>query len=196
LPTFTAARDLPPHVTVEAALSGRILAASSIDVIEQAFDASKYGSWSAHPWLECTIPSMTDPSLAPAGTHVMSVYAQYAPFSLRGTTWDAERDRFLSAVVNTLADYAPDLPSRIRTAQTITPLDLERTYGFTGGHIHHGEMSLDQLFVMRPLLGWSQYRAPVKRLYLASAGTHPGGGITGANGLNAAKAVLQDLARR
>jgi phytoene dehydrogenase-like protein len=195
LPTFTAARDLPPQVPIEAALAGRVLIAPSIDTIEQAFDASKYGAWSPRPWLECTVPTLSDPSLAPAGTHVLSVYAQYAPYALRGATWEAERDAFGRAVIDTLAEYAPDLPDHIRAVHTITPFDLERTYGMTGGHIHHGEMSLDQLFVMRPLLGWARHRTPIRGLYLSGAGTHPGGGITGANGLNAAKAVLQDLSR-
>ena len=173
-------------------MSGRILIAPDIDYLEQAFDASKYGELSPRPFLECVIPTLTDPSLAPAGRHVMSVYVQYAPYELRGSSWTDLRDTLQRTVIDTLAAYAPDLPSLVLAAETITPADLERDYGLSGGHIHHGEIALDQLYVMRPLLGWAQHRTPITGLYLCSAGTHPGGGVTGASGANAARVVLKD----
>lgn len=196
LPTFTAASRLPQGVSVEHALGGRIVIAPTVDHIELAFDASKYGRASDRPWLECTIPTITDPDLAPAGTHVLSIYAQYAPYRLREGSWADARTRFAKAVVDVLAEHAPDLPSRIVASELLTPEDFEREYGLTGGHIHHGEMALDQLFVMRPVLGWAQHRTPIRGLYLCGAGTHPGGGITGANGANAAKVVIADLTGR
>jgi phytoene dehydrogenase-like protein len=196
LPSFTAARDLPQDLAAAGALAGRILIAPGIDYLEQAFDASKYGQPSARPFLECVIPTLTDPALAPEGRHVMSIYAQYAPCELRGRTWNDARGALQQTVLDTLAEYAPGLPSLVLAAQTITPADLESSYGFTGGHIHHGEMALDQLYVMRPLLGWSQHRTPIAGLYLCGAGTHPGGGISGANGANAARVVIRDRAGR
>ena len=193
LPAFALAGALPDGLSREQALAGRVLVAPSLDYLEQAFDASKYGMWAERPFLECTVPSLADPDLAPAGRHVMSIYAQYAPWRLRERSWDEARDALARDVINTLARYSPDLPSLIVAAQTITPADLEREYGYSGGHIHHGEMALDQLYVMRPLLGWAQYRTPIRGLYLCGAGTHPGGGITGANGANAARVILKDL---
>jgi phytoene dehydrogenase-like protein len=193
LPTFRAAASLEDGLTPGQALAGRVLIAPGLDYLERAFDASKYGSWSEQPYLECTIPTLTDPGLAPTGRHVMSVYMQYAPYTLRGADWTAARGGLQRAVIETLASHAPDLPGLVLAAETITPLDLERDHGFTGGHIHHGEMALDQLFVMRPLLGWAQHRTPIAGLYLCGAGTHPGGGITGANGANAARVVLSDM---
>jgi phytoene dehydrogenase-like protein len=142
------------------------------------------------------IPTLTDPALAPEGRHVMSIYVQYAPYDLRRDTWDTARDTLQQTVLETLAEHAPGLPSLVLAAQTITPADLQGTYGFTGGHIHHGEMALDQLYVMRPLLGWAQHRTPIAGLYLCGAGTHPGGGLSGANGANAARVVIRDLAAR
>jgi phytoene dehydrogenase-like protein len=193
LPSFREVGDLSEVAPAEA-LSGRILIAPGIDYLEQAFDASKYGELSPRPFLECVIPTVTDPSLAPAGRHVMSVYVQYAPYELRGNSWTDMRDTLQRTVIDTLAAYAPDLPSLVLAAETITPDDLERDYGLTGGHIHHGEIALDQLYVMRPLLGWAQHRTPINGLYLCSAGTHPGGGVTGANGANAARVVIRDRA--
>ena len=115
---------------------------------------------------------------------------QYAPHVLRGGSWADARDALQRTVIETLAAYAPDLPSLVLAAETITPEDFERAYGLTGGHIHHGEMALDQLYVMRPLLGWAQHRTPIRGLYLCGAGTHPGGGLTGANGANAARVIV------
>jgi phytoene dehydrogenase-like protein len=194
LPAFTAERDLPQGVGAAEALAGRILIAPGIDYLEQAFDLSKYGETPVRPFLECVIPTLTDPALAPEGRHVMSIYVQYAPYDLRGTDWNTARDRLQQTVIETLAEHAPGLPSLLLATQTITPADLEATYSYTGGHIHHGELSLDQLYVMRPLLGWAQHRTPITGLYLCGAGTHPGGGISGANGANAARVVIRDRA--
>ncbi len=176
-----------------ARLSGRIQISPEIDYLERAFDASKYGEFSRHPYLEAAIPTLWDMSLAPAGKHVMSIYMQYAPFNLRNSGWDSQREALGDTVVNTLAEYAPDLPSLIEARQVITPKDLEQVYGLTGGHIFHGELALDQLFTMRPLLDWAQYRTPIKNLYLCGSGTHPGTGLTGASGANAAREILKDL---
>ena len=178
---------------VTARLSGRIQISPEIDYLERAFDASKYGGFSQHPYIEATIPTLWDSSLAPAGKHVMSIYMQYAPYKLRNGDWDSQREALGDTVVNTLAGYAPDLPSLIEAREVITPKDLEETYGLTGGHIFHGELALDQLFTMRPLLDWAQYRTPIQGLYLCGSGTHPGNGLTGASGANAAKEIVKDL---
>ena len=190
LPKFTA---LQKTGTNGAALSGRIHIGPEIDYLEHAFDDSKYGQFSKAPYLEATIPSLSDPSLAPAGKHVMSVYMQFAPYKLRGSDWNSQRDALGNAVVNTLAQYAPDLPSLVESGQVITPQDLEDQYGMTGGHIFHGELALDQLFTMRPLLDWARYRTPIRNLYLCGVGTHPGDGLTGASGANAAREILREL---
>ena len=176
-----------------AALSGRIRLARDVDGIERAFDAAKYGGFAEEPWIELTIPSLTDPSLAPQGQHRISAYVQYAPYHLRGTTWDAERDRLAAAATRTIARYAPGFESTIVSRTVITPLDLERTYGLSGGHIFHGELSLDQWFITRPLLGWARYRTPIDRLYLCGSGTHPGTGLDGRSGALAAKAIIGAL---
>jgi len=174
-------------------LGGRIHIGPALDYLERAFDASKYGRCSPRPYLDVTIPSLTDPELAPAGSHVMSICAQFAPFHLRDTTWSAAGSAFADAVIETLSDYAPDLRSLIVHREVVTPPDLESTYGLTGGHIFHGELSLDQIFTMRPLLGWARYRTPIGGLYLCGAGTHPGYGVSGLSGLNAARQILEDL---
>src|SRR5439155_18944571 len=140
----------------QAALSGRIRLARHIDGIERAFDAAKYGGYAEEPWIELTIPSIADDGLAPAGRHVISAYVQFAPYCLRGKTWDGERDRLGDVVTRTIDAYAPGFASTVMARQVITPLDLERTYGLTGGHIFHGELALDQFFVTRPLLGWAR----------------------------------------
>jgi phytoene dehydrogenase-like protein len=176
-----------------AALRGRIHIGPGIDYLERAFDASKYGAMSTAPYLDITIPTLTDPSLAPAGRHVMSVYVQYAPYTLRGSTWDAERETLGDTVLRTLEEYAPGVSRAVEHRQVFTPLDLERTFGLTGGHIFHGELALDQLFTMRPTLGWSQYRTPIDGLYLCGSGTHPGTGLTGVSGRNAAREIARAL---
>jgi phytoene dehydrogenase-like protein len=177
------------------ALSGRIRLARDVDGIERAFDAAKYGGYGDEPWIEVTIPSLLDQTLAPAGQHVLSTYVQYAPYCLRGTNWDAESDRLADRVTRTISAYAPGFESTVVGRQVITPLDLERTYGLTGGHIFHGEITLDQFFVTRPLLAWARYRTPVAHLYLCGSGTHPGTGLNGRSGALAAKEIVRDLKR-
>ena len=182
----------------ERLLSGRIVLAPSVDAIERAFDASKYGRWSETPILEATIPSLADPSLvagAPAGTHVMSVIAQYAPYALRAGSWDTERERFGDAVVTALEVVAPGIGKLVTQREVLTPVDLESRFGLTGGHPLHGEAGLDQFYLWRPLLGHARYRLPVAGLYLCGSGAHPGGGITGGPGQNAAREILADLRR-
>jgi phytoene dehydrogenase-like protein len=174
-------------------LAGRIHIGPNIDYLERAFDAAKYGDYSPAPYMDITIPSLADPSLAPTGAHVMSVHVQYAPYTLKDGDWNSRREEFADTVVNTLSDYAPNLKELIVARQVITPLDLDETYGLSGGHIHHGEQSLDQFFTFRPILGWAQYRTPIKGLYLCGAGTHPGGGITGGPGANAAREIIRDF---
>jgi phytoene dehydrogenase-like protein len=189
LPTFTALAG-ENH---DRALSSRIHIGPEIDYLERAFDESKYGSFSKQPYLEVAIPSLTDPSLAPEGKHVMSIYMQYAPYKLKGTDWEKQRVPLGDTVVKTLAQYAPNLPELILTHQIITPQDLEETYSLTGGHIFHGELSLDQFFTMRPLLDWARYLTPIENLYLCGSGTHPGAGLTGGSGANAAREILKQL---
>jgi len=189
LPEFTALKG----ESDASALSGRIHIGPEIDYLERAFDESKYGNFSKQPYLEIAIPSVTDPSLAPPGKHVMSIYMQYAPYKLKGGDWDSQRVALGDTVVKTLAQYAPKLPELILTHQIITPQDLEDTYGLTGGHIFHGELALDQFFTMRPLLDWARYRTPIQNLYLCGSGTHPGAGLTGGSGANAAREILKDL---
>ena len=175
------------------ALKSRIHIGPDIDYLEHAFDESKYGNFSRQPYLEVTIPSLSDPSLAPAGKHVLSIYMQYAPFKLKDGDWDSQRGALGDAVVNTLAQYAPNLPGLVVDGQIITPKDLEDTYGLTGGHIFHGELALDQFFTMRPLLDWARYRTPITNLYLCGSGTHPGDGLTGGSGANAAREIVKQL---
>ncbi|HEX5707077.1 MAG TPA: NAD(P)/FAD-dependent oxidoreductase [Pyrinomonadaceae bacterium] len=174
-------------------LRGRIHIGPEIDYLERAFDAAKYGDFSPEPYLDITIPTLSDTGLAPEGRHVMSVHAQFAPYNLKEGDWTSRREEFADAVVRTIETFAPGFSNLILGRQTITPLDLEQTYGLSGGHIHHGEMSLDQFYTFRPIIGWAQYRTPVARLYLCGAGTHPGGGLTGAPGRIAAHEILKDL---
>jgi phytoene dehydrogenase-like protein len=185
LPSFTGAtREM---------LAARVRLAPDLDYLERAFDHAKYGRFSTAPWIEFTIPSLSDPTLAPPGAHVLSAYAQFAPYQLREGHWDTSRDPLGDTVVKTLTQYAPDLGSLIVDRQIITPLDLERGWGLTGGHIFHGELSLDQFFTMRPLLGFGQYRTPLKGLFLCGSGSHPGTGLTGGSGMNAAREIARDL---
>lgn len=193
LPNFSGLAALTAQAQ-RAALSGRVRLASTIDDIERAFDAAKYGACSADPMIELTVPSIADPALAPRDRHVVSAYVQYAPHQLRGTTWDAERDRLGDAATRAIARYAPGFESTVVARDVITPLDLERTYGLTGGHIFHGELALDQMFVTRPLLGWARYATPIRKLFLCGSGTHPGTGLDGRSGANAARAIRRALA--
>ena len=187
LPSFTGVNE------DSAALSGRIHIGTDIDYLERAFDAAKYGEFSQEPYCDITIPSLSDPSLVAPGKHVMSVFVQFAPYKLKQGDWSTRREEFADLVINQLTRYAPDLRELIIARQVITPHDLEETFGLNGGHIHHGEQSLDQFFTFRPLLGWAQYRTPLRRLYLCGAGTHPGGGVTGVPGANAAREILKDV---
>jgi phytoene dehydrogenase-like protein len=185
---------LPKFTALSAeAMSGRIQIGHEIDYLERAFDASKYGDFSRQPYLEATIPSLADRSLAPPGQHVMSIYMQYAPFKLKGTDWESQRTALGETVVKTLSQYAPNLPELIVKHQVITPQDLEDIYGLTGGHIFHGELALDQFFTMRPLLDWARYRTPIENLYVCGNGTHPGTGLTGGSGANAAREIVKAL---
>ncbi len=189
-PSFTALQgdDVP--------LKGRVLIAPGIDYIERAFDAAKYGQLSPHPWLEVSIPTVNDPSLAPEGQHVLSAYVHYAPRALRESTWADMSEALYKSVIDTMEPYAPGIGSLVIEREVITPEDLETKWGFAGGHIFHGEETLDQWWVSRPLMGAAQYRSPIENLFFASAGTHPGGGLTGQSGLNAARTIARALKRR
>ena len=187
LPKFTALKEGD-----SAPLKGRIHIGNEIDYLERAFDESKYGNFSRQPYIEAAIPSLTDPTLAPAGKHVMSIYMQYAPYKLKGD-WEEQRKALGQTVVQTVSQYAPNLPELILTHQIITPRDLEEKYGMTGGQIFHGDLALDQFFTMRPLLDWARYKTPIQNLYLCGSGTHPGAGLTGGSGANAAREILKEL---
>ena len=172
-------------------LHGRVHVGPAVDYIERAFDASKYGEISAAPYMDIAFPSIHDHSLAPAGQHVMSVYVQYVPYEAAHHASSADlRDAVSRTVMSALETCAPGISALVQHARVLTPRDLEEQYGLTGGHPLHGEPSLDQIFTMRPILGWAQYRTPIDGLYLCGAGTHPGGGITGAPGRNAAREIL------
>jgi len=173
-------------------LKGRIVIGPSVDHVERAKDAVKYGHLAEEPWLEATIPTLLDPSLAPEGKHVMSVLVEAAPRHLRDADWSGERDRLGDVTVKTLERYAPGLGELVEARQVITPEDLETEYGLSGGHVYHAEPGLDQFFMWRPLAGQARYRFVLDGLYLAGSGAHPGGGITGGPGANAARQILKD----
>ena len=185
LPSFSGA--------AEELLRGRIHIGASVDDLERAYDDAKYGGISRRPYIEAVIPSLVDPSLAPAGHHVLSAYVQYTPYALREGTWAARSAELGDLVTGMLEEYAPGFSSLVVERKVLTPQDLEQTYGLTGGHPLHGEPSLDQLFLARPLLGWARYRSPVAGLYMCGAGTHPGGGVTGGPAVNASREILKDL---
>ncbi len=194
LPDFISRPGAGPH------LRGAISISPSVDYMERAYDEAKYGRYSRRPYLDIVIPSLTDPSLAPPGKHVMSCFVQYAPYHLREAAadpdtapWDGCRDAFGDMVVGTIAEYAPGLESLIVGRQILTPLDLEREFSLSEGNIFQGELTLEQLFFLRPVPGWTNYKTPVRRLYLCGAAAHPGGGIMGAPGRNAAMTVLRDI---
>jgi len=163
----------------------------SIEYVERAWDDAKYGKPSRSPMLEMTIPTIYDQSLAPAGKHIMGIFLQYAPYTLRDATWDELREPFYNRVIDIIEEYAPNIRGIIEHHQVLSPLDLERRFGITGGNIFHGEMSLDQMFVMRPVAGYARYNTPVRGLFLCGSGTHPGGGVMGAPGYNAARQILK-----
>ncbi|CAN5859336.1 NAD(P)/FAD-dependent oxidoreductase [soil metagenome] len=187
LPDFTALPGAGPH------LRGAISISPSVDYMERAYDDAKYGRYSRKPYIDVVIPSLTDPSLAPPGKHVMSCFVQYAPYHLREGTWDEQREAFGDAVIRTLAEYAPNLRDIILHRQVLTPLDIERQFGLTEGNIFQGELTLEQLFFLRPAPGWARYRTPIRNLYMCGSATHPGGGIMGAPGRNAARTVVKDV---
>jgi phytoene dehydrogenase-like protein len=179
---------------VGAHLRGAISISPSVEYMERAYDDAKYGRFSRRPYIDMVIPTLTDPSLAPPGKHVMSCFVQYAPYNLKGD-WDKEREAFGDTVVDTIAEHAPNIKNLIRHRQVVTPLDLEREWGLSEGNIFQGELTLEQLFFLRPAPGWAQYATPIKNLYMCGSATHPGGGIMGANGRNAANRVLSDWKR-
>jgi phytoene dehydrogenase-like protein len=176
-------------------LSGRIHIGPEIDYLERAFDAAKYGHYSPQPFMEITIPSLTDASLAPTGAHVMSIHVQFAPYKLKIGDWNSRREEFGDHVFTVLEDHGIRFGDGVVGRKVIAPTDLEDTYRLGGGHITHGELSLDQFFAFRPLIGSAQYRTPIKGLYLCGAGTHPGGGVTGGPGMNAAREIVKDWKR-
>ena len=180
-----AGEGVPPHFRV----------CPSVEYIERAYDDAKYGKPSTAPFLDVTVPTVVDPDLAPPGKHVMSVLVQYAPYALRRGEWATEGKKLAERVTAILEDHMPGLERLILYRQILTPVDLEERFGLTEGHIYHGEMTLDQSLVLRPVPGWSRYRTPVEGLYLCGSGSHPGGGITGAPGYNAAREILKDWPR-
>jgi phytoene dehydrogenase-like protein len=187
LPSFTCLPGPGPH------LRGAISISPSIDYMERAYDEAKYGDFSRRPYVDMVIPSLTDPSVAPPGKHVMSCFVQYAPYHLKDGVWDdRRRDAFGDAVINAIAEYAPNIKDIILHRQVLTPLDIERTFGLTEGNIFQGELTLEQLFFLRPVPGWARYATPIDRLYMCGSATHPGGGIMGAPGKNAAERILRD----
>jgi phytoene dehydrogenase-like protein len=188
LPDFTCL----PGTTPGPQHRGTIHISPTLDYMEQAFDDAKYGRPSAHPILECTIPSVIDPSVAPPGRHLMSCFVQYAPYALREGTWDTRKEAFADVCIAALAEYAPNVPRAVIDRQVLSPLDLERRFALTGGNIFQGAMTLNQLFSLRPLPGYADYRTPLPGLYLCGAATHPGGGVMGACGYNAAREIARD----
>ena len=164
----------------------------SLEFAERCYDLAKFGEIPEELWVDCVVSSNADESLAPPGKHILTCFVQYVPYHLRQGDWDEKRELLGDRVVKKIAEYAPNVPGSVIARQVLTPLDLERTYGLTEGNIFHGDLRLEQLFFMRPVPGWSQYRTPVRGLYLCGAGAHPGGGVTGAPGHNAAHQVLRD----
>jgi phytoene dehydrogenase-like protein len=186
LPNFTSMPGTGAH------LRGAVSISPSVDYMERAYDDAKYGRYSRRPYIDIVIPTLTDPSVAPAGKHVMSCFVQYAPYNLKEGTWDDKREEFGDTVIDTIAEHAPNIKEIILHRQVLTPLDLEREFGLSEGNIFQGELTLEQLFFLRPAPGWAQYRSPIRNLYMCGSATHPGGGIMGASGRNAAMAILQD----
>jgi phytoene dehydrogenase-like protein len=184
LPDFTCLPGPGRH------LHGAISISPSTEYMERAYDEAKYGYFSRRPYIDIVIPSLSDPTVAPPGKHVMSCFVQYAPYHLADGTWDMQREAFGDTVIDTIAEYAPNLKGIIHGRQVLTPLDLEREWGLSEGNIFQGELSLEQLFFQRPVPGWAQYRTPIGNLYQCGSATHPGGGIMGASGRNAARVIL------
>src|SRR6476469_1232483 len=187
LPSFKAMPGPGAH------LRGAISISPSVEYMERAYDEAKYGRFSRRPYIDMVIPSLTDPSVAPPGKHVMSCFVQYAPYNLKEGNWDAKREEFGDTVIDTIAEHAPNIKDLILHRQVLTPLDLERDFGLSEGNIFQGELTLEQLFFLRPAPGWAQYRTPIRNLYRCGSATHPGGGIMGAPGRNAAMQMLKDI---
>jgi phytoene dehydrogenase-like protein len=186
LPSFTSLPGPGHH------LRGAVSISPSVDYMERAYDEAKYGRFSRRPYIDIVIPSLTDPSVAPPGKHVMSCFVQYAPYNLKEGNWDDKREEFGDTVIDTISEHAPNLKNLILNRQVLTPLDIERDFGLSEGNIFQGELTLEQLFFLRPAPGWAQYRTPIRRLYMCGSATHPGGGIMGAPGRNAALKLLKD----
>jgi phytoene dehydrogenase-like protein len=184
LPNFTCMPGEGPH------LRGAISISPGVDYMERAYDQAKYGEFSRRPYMDMVIPTLTDPSIAPPGKHILSCFVQYAPYKLARGTWDEQREAFGDTVIDTIAEYAPNIRDIILHRQVLTPLDLEREFGLTEGNIFQGELTLEQLFFARPVPGWAQYKTPVRNLWMCGSATHPGGGIMGAPGRNAALRIL------
>ena len=175
-------------------LRGAISISPNVEYMERAYDDAKYGNFSRRPYIDMVIPTLTDPSVAPPGKHIMSCFVQYAPYKLRpGLNWDDQKEAFGDNVINTIAEYAPNIKDIILHRQVVTPLDLEREFGLSEGNIFQGELSLEQLFFLRPVPGWAQFRTPIKNLYMCGSATHPGGGIMGGPGRLAALEILKDF---
>jgi phytoene dehydrogenase-like protein len=190
LPEFTCMPGAGRH------LRGAISISPSVEYMERAYDDAKYGNFSRRPYMDIVIPTLTDPSMAPPGKHVMSCFVQYAPYKLAEGTWDEKREAFGDTVVDTISQYAPNLKKLILHRQVVTPLDLEREWGLSEGNIFQGELSLEQLFFLRPVAGWARYRTPIENLYMCGSATHPGGGIMGGPGRLAALEMLKDMGVR
>ena len=186
LPEFTCLPGNGPH------LRGAISISPDFDYIEKAYDDAKYGNFSEVPYIDIIIPSVLDPEMAPPGKHVMSCFVQYAPYNIKGGWNDQKREDFGDAVINALARYAPNIKDIILHRQVLTPADIESTFGLTEGNIFHGELTLQQLFALRPAVKWANYKTPITNYYQCGSGTHPGGGITGSPGEMAAKKILKD----
>ncbi len=184
LPNFTCLPGVGAH------LRGALSVSPSVDYMERAYDQAKYGEFSSRPYIDMVIPTLTDPSVAPPGKHILSCFVQYTPYKLASGTWDDKREAFGDTVIDTIAEYAPNIRDIILHRQVVTPLDLEREFGLTEGNIFQGELTLEQLFFARPVPGWAKYETPVKNLWMCGSATHPGGGIMGAPGRNAALRIL------
>jgi phytoene dehydrogenase-like protein len=184
LPEFTALPGSGAH------LRGAISISPSIEYMERAYDDAKAGRFSRRPYLDVVIPSLSDDTLAPAGKHVVSCFVQYAPYRLSEGTWDGQREALGDAVIDAIAAHAPNMRDIVRHRQVVTPLDLERVWSLSEGNIFHGELTLEQLFFLRPVPGWARHRTPIGNFYLCGSSTHPGGGIMGAPGRNAARVML------
>ncbi len=187
IPDFTCMPGNGPH------LQGVISISPSVDYVEKAYDDAKYGNYSRKPYIDMVIPSTVDPTLAPPGKHIMSMFVQYAPYHLRSGNWEDKREEFGENVIDTIEEYIPNIRRIILHKQVITPWDIEQMVGLTEGNIFQGELTQEQLFFLRPAAGWAQYRTPIKNLYLCGSGSHPGGGVMGAPGYNAAREMLKDM---